>query len=198
MWPLAIATLGAAALGYHGAKKANKVSQQSAREQMDFQERMSSTAYQRAMQDMSSAGLNPILAGKLGGASTPSGASYSAQNELSGLSESVQSAVGLKRLKLELENMKAQNEVLESQADLNWTSSAKNVWETSSPSLSRQLGHITKPASDLAAGVSESLFGTATKLRERSKAVESSYKSGNRKFFGVDLDKINTNPYDKR
>lgn len=58
----------------------NKENADHAEDNRDFQAGMSNTAYQRAMTDMKAAGLNPILAYRTGGASTPSGTSVQMQN----------------------------------------------------------------------------------------------------------------------
>jgi hypothetical protein len=78
--PLAVASLASSALGFLGARQQNKAAKAAAAKQMAFQENMSNTSYQRAMADMKAAGLNPILAYKQGGASTPAGASYTPVN----------------------------------------------------------------------------------------------------------------------
>lgn len=119
-----------------GGYLANRSSAQSTRDQMDFQAEQSSTSYQRAMADMRAAGLNPMLAYSQGGASTPNGASYDAQNIVE---PAVNSARSTMRLQEELKNMRAANAVSITQAALNQANTRKVNAETASLDPERKI-----------------------------------------------------------
>lgn len=59
------------------AQKARDFNAEQARLQREYETEMSNTAYQRAVADLKSAGLNPYLAYSSNGSSTPSGSSAS-------------------------------------------------------------------------------------------------------------------------
>lgn len=77
-----------------GQEATNRAQMELAQKQMDFQERMSSTAWQRATTDMKAAGINPMLAYMQGGASSPQGQMATLQNPNVALGSNVASSVG--------------------------------------------------------------------------------------------------------
>lgn len=84
----------------------------SSERQMGFQEQMSNTAHQREVIDLREAGLNPILSAKYGGASTPSGAGFD-------VGDLAHSAMQVAKMEAETQNLRKQNEAIESQTALN-------------------------------------------------------------------------------
>lgn len=97
--------------------------QREAQRNRDFQRMMSDTSYQRAVNDMRAAGINPMLAFAQGGSSTPSGSMASYGNPLDTAAYTLNEAESIRNLK---QAQQSQIELNRTQSELNSTASALN------------------------------------------------------------------------
>lgn len=108
MDPLTLGFLAASAAGLGGSIYSAKSAKREAEKNREFQERMSSTAHQRGVQDLIKAGLHPML-GASGGASSPGGAVA----QVPDMGEAASRAVGTA---LQVKQVQANIDLTESQA----------------------------------------------------------------------------------
>lgn len=122
--------LASGVAGFYGQREANQANSDNAYRTQEFQREMSNTAYTRASNDLTNAGFNKLLATGAQ-ASTPSGATATAENAMGGLQSAVRDSIGqamqYRKQSAEIQNLDSNNKLQNAQAKQADTQAIKNT-----------------------------------------------------------------------
>lgn len=172
-WPVVAAAIG-------GSLVSGLFSSREASRNRSFQEDMSSTSYQRAVEDLRAAGLNPILAAKVGGASTPYGAMANIPDLGASMSSAMSSSLGWEKVEQEKGLLEAQTKAAEASAEQSASQAGLNQQQTANlKQMSVQIIEQTNL-------IREQQRSTAASARQADSQTELNYTTA----YGKDLDNI--------
>lgn len=134
------AMLGNAALNFLGGERANEENKDISQANRDFQYQMSNTAHQREVADLYAAGINPIMTARLGGASTPPGASAVMTNAIG---QAANSGMAAGKTAADINNAQAQKDLIIAQTGNTTAATAKSIADTRVANSVEKINAIT-------------------------------------------------------
>lgn len=160
-------------LGLLGGSQQNSAAASQSQAQMDFQERMSGTSYQRAVKDLQAAGLSPMLAYSNGGASTPAGAQAPVQNTMTSAAQTSAATAQIENVQADTENKKANSALIAAQTAKTETEIPSIIQNTAKSA--KETENITQQTANLRQEISRIL--SDDKLKQNQAVSESARAS---------------------